>query len=57
MMFAVRREIMEAMFKDSEWGDRLDRAQNTEDIADVVAAYCRSRNMKVVEATTPTRAR
>lgn len=57
MMFAVRREVLGAMFKDPEWSDRLGRAQNVEDTADVVAAYCRSRNMKVVEVTTPTRAR
>ena len=48
-MFAVKREVLDALLADPEWEVRLTRAKNTEEIAQVVAAFCEATGRKVKE--------
>ena len=48
-MFGVRTEIMEEMFSNPKWSKRLDKAKTVDEIAEIVAEFCRSKGYKIVK--------
>ena len=53
VMFAVKTEILEEMFNSSEWSVRMMRAKTTEEVAEVVLAFCREKGFRVKEIDLP----
>jgi len=47
MTFAVRRKIIEEIYADPWWSKELEAARTTEQIMEVLEAYCRKKGIKV----------
>lgn len=48
-MFAVRKEILDALLNDAEWCKRLDKAETSKDVENVLIEFARSKGWKIKE--------
>lgn len=53
-MFGVRTEIIREMFSNPKWSKRLDKAKTVDDVAEIVAEFCRSKGYKIVKINVAT---
>jgi len=53
-MFGVRTEIIREMFSNPKWSKRLDKAKTVDEIAEIVAEFCRSKGYKIVKINVAT---
>ena len=53
-MFGVRTEIMKEMFSNPKWSKRLDKAKTVDEIAEIIAEFCRSKGYKIVKINVAT---
>ena len=48
-MFGVRTEIMKEMFSNPKWSKKLDKAKTVDDVAEIIAEFCRSKGYKIIK--------
>jgi len=48
-MFGVPTEIIREMFSNPKWSKKLDKAKTVDEIAEIVAEFCRSKGYKIVK--------
>jgi len=48
-MFGVRTEIMKEMFSNPKWSKKLDKAKTVDEIAEIIADFCRSKGYEIVK--------
>lgn len=46
---AIKREILDELFRDPEWNRRMEQAKTSREVAQVVADFGRARHYKVIE--------
>lgn len=46
-MFAVRREVLDALLADAEWRKRFDKAKTTAEMQRVVLDFCKAKAIKI----------
>jgi len=47
VMFAVRREILEALFRDLDWAAKMEEAKTGEKVEKVLVDFCRAKGYRV----------
>ena len=50
VMFAVKREVLEALLRDPEWTAKMEKAEKSEEVEKVVIDFCRVKGYKVIQA-------
>jgi hypothetical protein len=50
-VFAVRFEVMKALFADSGWKTRFEKARNLAGMQEIICEFGRAKGWKVVEVT------
>jgi len=48
-LFAVRREVLDALLEDPEWSKRLDNAENARQVENVLVEFAKSRGYRIKE--------
>ena len=48
-MFAVKRSVLEELFKDAEWTERLEKAKNFREVERVLRRFAEAKGLKVKE--------
>jgi len=47
--FLVRTEIMKKILSDPKWSKKLDKAKTVDDVAEIIADFCRAKGYKIVK--------